>query len=130
MKKPFMMSGPRISAEEVLQIVIKGGIPNGTPLEPPEIHLTMLMKYMEDPEAQAFVTPREKVIIQQWMTNVQMILQQQQLMMASAGSMTGGPEGEGGEQTTAQNNATQSNPQVNAGELLDESVGPPPGMPQ
>jgi hypothetical protein len=61
---------------------------------------------------------------------VQMILVQQQMMMQSAGKMTGGPEGEGGEQTTAQNNATQSNPQVNSGELLDESVGPAPGMPQ
>jgi hypothetical protein len=125
-----MMSGPRISAEEVLQLVIKGGIPNGTPLEPPEIHLQMLMKYLEDPLAATQLTPREKVVIQGWMQNVQMILMQQQLMMQSAGSMTGGPEGEGGEQTTAQNNATQSNPQVNAGELLDESVGPAPGMPQ
>jgi hypothetical protein len=130
MKKPFMLTGPRISAEEVLAIVIKGGTPVGSPLEPPEIHMQMLMKYLEDPEAQALMTPREQMIIQQWMQNVQMILVQQQMMMQSAGKMTGGPEGEGGEQTTAQNNATQSNPQVNSGELLDESVGPAPGMPQ
>ena len=124
MKKPYLIDGPRISAEEVLNLITHGKVPTGTPLEQPEIHIQTIMQFMQSPEAM-LLTPQEKIIVQQWLMKVQQVAMQQQMMAQAAGAMQGqmGQGGPGGEQTTIDNNATQSNPSVNSNELIDESAG-------
>jgi hypothetical protein len=148
MRPIIAMSGPKLLAEEVLSTLMAGEIPVGQPAEDPMMHLQKLTEFASGmtqatlegvpmgPAIGMFSVDQTRAL-QLWMSKVQMLLMQQQQLMAAMGSGSGGGGGqpqegedkEGEKSDSVPANTTGENPQVNSGEMIDESMSPS-GMPQ
>ena len=114
--------GPRILAEDALTAITDGEPPVGRPLEPPEEHLQKLVAFEQSPQFGLLTTPEQLAFYQGWKTRVQGIVVQRQLLMQAAGATSnGGNGGPGGAPTTL--NPENMNPQVENGEMIDETIG-------
>jgi hypothetical protein len=120
----------------------------GQPAEDPMMHLQKLTEFASGmtqatlegvpmgPAIGMFSVDQTRAL-QLWMSKVQMLLMQQQQLMAAMGSGSGGGGGqpqegedkEGEKSDSVPANTTGENPQVNSGEMIDESMSPS-GMPQ
>ncbi len=114
---------PSVTFEEALLAIMDGNLPKGQPAEGPEQHLAMLAEFAED-ERFGFLEPASVEIFQQWIIQVQGILNQQQELQqlaAAAGQLQGGgggnPGGGGGGQPQ---DPTPASP--GPGELIDKTL--------
>ena len=133
-------SGPFLQAEEAIQVIMNGGIPDGRPEEGAIAHLQKLQAFV-DPNQKllqgefkdiegneidefALMPPETLPVFQQYLQDIMTMAQeeqkQQQLLQAAQSFQSGG--GEGG-RPPAGGAPDQSPPQVSSGnELIDESL--------
>ena len=127
-RPPDPMPGPKLLAEEIVSTILANELPLGGPLETPQEHLQKLMTFMQS-DAFGFFNPTQVQVLKAWMQKIQMVINQQMMVQQalmnfqqSAGSQNGKP---GGAPTTMASPGMGENPQVNAGEQLDEGLGTP-----
>ena len=116
---PNAMKRP-IIAEEAIGTIISGGIPDGTPMEGAEAHLQRLIEFSQSDEFGLLDTQEKLQIFKGYVEDVreQMALEVRQARLAEAAGQMGGMSQGGPE--AAPPDMTQ--PQVQGGELLDESL--------
>lgn len=118
---------PAVFAEEAIAMMMEGQIPQGAPAEGPQAHMEKLQQFFDSDEfglmppenAQTVFGPYFQRIAQQALFEQQ----KQQLLQAAAqfGQRVQGPQLPG-PQGQPQPGAAQSQPAVNGGELIDETL--------
>ena len=132
LKTPPNANIPKLTAEQAMQQMMMGEIPQGLPAEGAQQHLQALDMLQQDPRFAQIVRsdPSFGMIFQQWVQKVQMaMMQEQQQMMAAqqfAGAMGGG-QGKTGPEGSVTPGADQMTPQ-GPGQVMDESMPGAKGM--
>lgn len=125
-----MIPGPKVTAEEAISAIVAGEAPIGSPQEPAMEHFQKLQMFQQTPVFLEMmqVAPLSAQLFIAWLTKVQqqvMFEQMQQAMMAQAAgggpAGPGGSDGPGGAPTTVSSD-TGTNPAVQPGEAIDESM--------
>ena len=126
LKTPPNANIPKLTAEQAMQQMMMGEIPQGLPAEGAQQHLQALEMLGQDPRFAQIVQsdPAFGMIFQTWVQKVQMaMMQEQQQMMAAqqfAGAMGGG-QGKTGPEGAVTPGADQMVPQ-GPGQVMDESL--------
>lgn len=116
---------PKLFAEEVLNLILNGVIPEARPAEPAVEHMQKLMDFTGTDQF-GFLTPAKVEVFKGYLVQLRQRIQQemqQQAMMAAASQfqgMAGGGQGVPGPQGTAPIDMGQAPLQRN--ELMDESL--------
>lgn len=94
-----IFSGPKLSAEEALSMILNGEIPDGQPLEASaQEHIAKLMGFVQSDQMGLLDSTRVQML-SMWMQKIQasdQTFQKQQAMMAAAAEMQGQMRGGGG----------------------------------
>ena len=120
------LGGSTITVEEAINTIMDSRLPEGLPFEPAAVHFAKLQEFAAS-EAFGLLDQDQTQIFAQWGQTVAKIAQQQQQQAALAaaseqfGGQGGGQGGQGG-QPSAGGAPDQSNPPVQANELIPEDL--------
>ena len=109
---------PPILAEEAVSQIMAGEMPAGTPMEGAQAHLDKLQEFMNTDNFGYLDTPGKVDMFRSYLSAVSQRLKMEQ-MAKSAGQVGAQPQGPGGLGGPAPD---MSNPPVQGGELLDETL--------
>jgi len=114
----------RVMAEQALTSIINNHFPVGIPYEPPEEHLQKLIAFTEDPERFGLLDGPQRQILNEYMTQVQTLVQEsqrQQQIAQSANAAGQAAQGQGTPEGGAQGVAPPQQ-QLQQNELADETL--------
>ena len=132
-RPPEVTDMPKILAEEAIDSIMQGQIPEAVPLEQPMEHMNKLVEFAQSDKLGLFTTQQTQMLMEYMMRVRKLVdqdMQKQQMMQALAqfqqgmGGGTGGGMG-GGSRAIAGKNppGIGENPPIGMNELLSEDVG-------
>lgn len=113
---------PKLMAEEVIGMILRDQIPDGTPAEGAMAHLQKLAEFFQSDEF-GLLSPQQMEIFKGYIQLTQQLAQaeqQQANVVTAAGQSAGG--GGGQRQIAGPGGDINSNPQLSGNELLDETL--------
>jgi hypothetical protein len=112
----------RISAEEAIAVIQSGFHPQGIPLEGATAHLEKLSDFIEDDEFMANLDPSYRDALVEWIQEMTARAEQEQQMEAAAQAAAQAQQGAGLQNIPANAPPDMSQPPLQEGELIDESL--------
>jgi len=115
---------PKLTADQVLFTVVEGYAPHGVPQEGPQAQLQIFQDFMMTPEY-GQLHPGSKILLKQWLSKLQQIMQQQQQMAMQAQAFAQMQSGGGGGPATSQGQGAGDGMTMTPqgpGQVMDESL--------